>query len=90
MMTETHDDNGKSKQRARSFVWYALTVLAVVAIIFVNAGKKVINDAPIVEREEKIIMDQGMVGAMTPKKPKPIQQISILGERNSGTRWLYT
>lgn len=87
-MTESHDDNGKSPRRARSFIWYALTVLAVVAIIFLNADKKIVDDASVVEAEE-IHMDQGMVGAMTPKKPKPIQQISILGERNSGTRWLY-
>jgi dethiobiotin synthetase len=38
------------------------------------------NDATLVE---------GSVGRMTPMQPKPIEWISVLGERNSGTRWLY-
>ena len=41
------------------------------------------------EKQVPTFGTDGSVGAMTPSKPKPIKQITILGERNSGTRWTY-
>ena len=85
-MTGTSDGNQKTSRRTQSIVWYALTALAIFAIISINTDKKIVGGST---DDGAVSMEHGLVGDMTPKKPKPIQQISILGERNSGTRWLY-
>ena len=81
------DSNSKLPRRTRSLVWYAMAGLSVIAILLMNNDETIVDTNSPVEGE--IVMEHGMVGVMTPNTPKPIQQISILGERNSGTRWLY-
>jgi hypothetical protein len=85
-MAGTSDSNSKTLRRTQSIVWYALTALAIFAIISINTDKKIVDGST---EGENVSMEHGLVDDMTPKTPKPIQQISILGERNSGTRWLY-
>ena len=71
-------------------IWNGVTLLAVIAILMVNMDRRIVgeaNDKAETTREESPL---GSVGAWTPKTSKPIQWISILGERNSGTRWIYS
>jgi len=78
------DDRGNRRQK---YAWYAITLIAVISIALLNDDRAIVSLPDPAPETNDIAM--GSVGRMTPKQPKPIQQISILGERNSGTRWLY-
>ena len=89
------DERYRNGRRQR-LLWMGLTCLAVIAIVVVNSDRSM---AVIDKLEEassngntnnnNVGMDEGPVGRMSPMQPKPIEWISVLGERNSGTRWLY-
>lgn len=78
---------GNDSGNRLKFAWYAVTAVAVFAIVLLNSDERIVQT---VEPElDSSLRDSGSVGRLTPKNPKPIKMISILGERNSGTRWLY-
>lgn len=73
---------------SRKVTWYALAALALVAIVALNRERVFMSNY---EEQQKGVVDAvvGEPGSLHPSKPQPIKQISILGERNSGTRWTY-
>jgi hypothetical protein len=72
--------------RRYKFAWYAVTVVCVVAVVLLNSDRSIVIDNSVQLQQQQ---EEGSVGRLTPNQPKPIQWISVLGERNSGTRWLY-
>jgi hypothetical protein len=73
---------------SRKVIWYALAALALVAIVALNRELLFMSNY---SEEQNGVVDATTdeAGDLSPSKPKPIKQISILGERNSGTRWTY-
>lgn len=82
VFTFLEDDRGNRRQK---YAWYGITLFAVIAIVVINSDKRIVG----LNTLETNVDEEGSVGRMTPNQPKPIEWISILGERNSGTRWLY-
>lgn len=82
--------NELALQRAssRKVTWYALAALALVAFLALNRERAFMTNYT-AQQEGVIDATVGELGRSSPIKPKPIRQISILGERNSGTRWTY-
>lgn len=72
---------------SRKVIWYALASLALVAIVALN--RELLFMSNYSEEQNSVVDATTEAGDMSPSKPKPIKQISILGERNSGTRWTY-
>ena len=81
-------DEATQRLSSRRVTWYALAALALVAIAALQKEKMFMRNYA-EEKQVPTFGTDGSVGAMTPSKPKPIKQITILGERNSGTRWTY-
>jgi hypothetical protein len=84
-------DEDRSNRRQK-FAWYGLTAMAVIAIVLLNSDRKIVTNN--VEDLEGITqgtdtVQSSTMGLLNPMQPKPIEWISVLGERNSGTRWLY-
>jgi hypothetical protein len=71
-----------SLERRNNFMWLVGTVVLVIGIALFNSYERIAFT---------IKGRMSSVDGLRPRrpKPKPIYQISILGERNSGTRWLY-
>jgi len=78
-------EDAMHRSSSRKVTWYALAALALVA--FVALGRERNFMTAYSQQQEGVI--DATVGTVAPSKPKPIRQISILGERNSGTRWTY-
>mmetsp|Transcript_19592 Transcript_19592/g.29763 ORF Transcript_19592/g.29763 Transcript_19592/m.29763 type:complete len:326 (+) Transcript_19592:99-1076(+) len=85
-MTSSTTSNESSANRLK-FAWYALTAVAVFAIILLNSDTRIVQMEP--KLDSGLYDSSGSVGRLIPNLSKPIKMISILGERNSGTRWLY-
>ena len=90
------DDDRYRNGRRQRLLWIGLTGLAVIAIVMVNSDRSIAVIEKLETNANTNTMDgmttaitEGSVGRMTPMQPKPIEWISVLGERNSGTRWLY-
>ena len=84
-------DEDRSNRRQK-FAWYGLTAMAVIAIVLLNSDRKIVTNN--VEDLEGVnqgtdTVQSSTMGLLNPMQPKPIEWISVLGERNSGTRWLY-
>jgi hypothetical protein len=84
-------DEDRSNRRQK-FAWYGLTAMAVIAIVLLNSDRKIVTNN--VEDLEGVTqgtdtVQSSTMGILNPMQPKPIEWISVLGERNSGTRWLY-
>ena len=72
---------------SRRVIWYALAALALVAIVALN--RELLFMSNYAEQQNGAEDSTADEPEMSHSKPKPIKQISILGERNSGTRWTY-
>jgi len=79
-------DEHERRSRQQKFVWYALTLMAVIAIIVLNSDRSIVG---LDQLEAADTTGFKPLGRMSPTEPKPIEWIAVLGERNSGTRWLY-
>eukprot|EP00548_Thalassiothrix_antarctica_P000367 CAMPEP_0194130486 /NCGR_PEP_ID=MMETSP0152-20130528/1525_1 /TAXON_ID=1049557 /ORGANISM="Thalassiothrix antarctica, Strain L6-D1" /LENGTH=318 /DNA_ID=CAMNT_0038825025 /DNA_START=27 /DNA_END=983 /DNA_ORIENTATION=+ len=76
-MTEKSNNNNTTGGTWRpKLVWYAVTAVALIAIVLLNSDERIVQNAEIISKNEG-------------RTKKSIKMISILGERNSGTRWLY-
>ena len=75
--------------RRQKLAWYAVTTMAVIAIVLLNSNRSIVKLDEMETNNSDSVLVEGSVGRMTPMQPKPIEWISVLGERNSGTRWLY-
>ena len=75
--------------RRQKLAWYGLTMVAVIAIVLLNSDRNIVKLDQVETNNSDAALVEGSVGRMTPMQPKPIEWISVLGERNSGTRWLY-
>lgn len=75
--------------RRQKLAWYGLTAMAVIAIVLLNSDRNIVKLDEMETNNNDATLVEGSVGRMTPMQPKPIEWISVLGERNSGTRWLY-
>ena len=75
--------------RRQKLAWYGLTMMAVIAIVLLNSDRNIVKLDQLETDNSDAALVEGSVGRMTPMQPKPIEWISVLGERNSGTRWLY-
>lgn len=75
--------------RRQKLAWYGLTMMAVIAIVLLNSDRNIVKLDQMETDNSDAALVEGSVGRMTPMQPKPIEWISVLGERNSGTRWLY-
>jgi len=71
---------GGANSRNNNYVWFAVTAILVVGIVLLNAVERIGASTSI---------GSSVVPGIRPEPVNPIYQISILGERNSGTRWLY-
>lgn len=87
-MMEIPNQDDRASRRSR-LAWYGLTVMGLIAIILLNSDQGIVEEGVPLDLESQP-NKRPAVGAMTPLHPKPIHWISILGERNSGTRWLYS
>mmetsp|Transcript_8712 Transcript_8712/g.13440 ORF Transcript_8712/g.13440 Transcript_8712/m.13440 type:complete len:326 (+) Transcript_8712:181-1158(+) len=83
----TSNGTGTDPGNRLKFAWYAVTAVAVIAIVLLNSDERIVQMEP--SLNANLQDNSGSVGRLTPNKSKPIKMISILGERNSGTRWLY-
>jgi hypothetical protein len=84
-------DEDRSNRRQK-FAWYGVTAVAVIAIVLLNSDRKIVtNNVSELEglNQEVDTVQSSSIGRLNPLQPKPIEWISVLGERNSGTRWLY-
>jgi hypothetical protein len=79
-----HED-GMQRSSSRKVTWYALAAMALVAFVALSRERRFMTSYS--KRQEGVI--DATVGKVKPTNAKPIRQISILGERNSGTRWTY-
>ena len=79
-------------------LWMAVTGLLMIAIVVFNSDRRMLMVSSSMAEGSQTIQTKSalqlpwMRGTAEddPTKKKPIQWISVLGERNSGTRWLYT
>jgi hypothetical protein len=78
-------EEGMQRSSSRKVTWYALAALALVALVALNRERRFMTRYS----KQQIGVIDDTIGQGTPDKPRPIRQISILGERNSGTRWTY-
>lgn len=81
-------EDAMQRASSRKLTWYALAALALVAFVALGRERQFMTDYS----EQQAGVVDATVGTKkdSPRsKPKPIRQISILGERNSGTRWTY-
>lgn len=86
-MLEDDSDRGNRRQKMG---WYAVTAMAVVAIVLFNSDERIVGlDSTGGASPMIAVEDSGAVDRRSHNQPKPIEWIAILGERNSGTRWLY-
>jgi hypothetical protein len=89
IMMEDENERGSRRQK---LAWYAVTAMIVIAIVMMNSDERIVglDSTPSTQGAGNVPDTMvGSVGRMTPNQPKPIEWIAILGERNSGTRWLY-
>lgn len=88
-----HSENGVSSSGShqhpsnRRFAYYAMTALALLALLLINQDGAVVVDP---DPELSELAPEAKIGYLSPQTPRRILQISLLGERNSGTRWTYS
>ena len=70
---------------SRKVTWYALAALALVAFVALSRERTFMTKLS----EQQTAVIDATSGIKSSSRPKAIRQISILGERNSGTRWTY-
>jgi hypothetical protein len=85
MLNDERSRNGRQQR----VIWFGLTSLAVIAIVVLNSDRNIASLDKMDTQNSEVVIDEGPIGRMSPMQPKPIEWISVLGERNSGTRWLY-
>lgn len=66
--------------RRTNYAWFGLTVMLSAGIVLFNSDERLAFS---------VHNTDSVASGLNGEKPNPIYQISILGERNSGTRWLY-
>ena len=79
------EDGLMQRSMSRKVTWYALAAMALVAFVALSRERRFMHGY---SKQQEGVID-ATVGKVKPSKPKQIRQISILGERNSGTRWTY-
>lgn len=79
------EDGILQRSMSRKVTWYALAAMALVAFVALSRERRFMHGY---SKQQEGVID-ATVGKVKPSKPKQIRQISILGERNSGTRWTY-
>jgi hypothetical protein len=80
-----HEDGIMQRSSSRKVTWYALATMALVAFMALGRERRFMRNY---SKQQEGVID-ATVGKVKPSKPQKIRQISILGERNSGTRWTY-
>lgn len=83
MSRMSSDDATTHRVFSRKLTWYSLTAMSLVALVALSRERRFMakyRDA------QSSVVDANVPGA---SKPQPIRQISIIGERNSGTRWTF-
>jgi len=85
-MTGSFHNNSDIGSRRQRLAWYAVTMVSVIAIVLLNSDERIVQMEPGTNTKMRT---EESIGRMAPNKPKEIKMISVLGERNSGTRWLY-
>jgi hypothetical protein len=80
-----HEDGIMQRSSSRKVTWYALAAMALVAFMALGRERRFMRNY---SKQQEGVID-ATVGKVKPSKPQKIRQISILGERNSGTRWTY-